>query len=208
MGLSVLSEHSMMYRFAIFFTLVLIGASGKNLSRNADDWVLSEEDLAKIINLVICACDDGEYDGQMSLDEYLSPKCEAIGFHIFEHENDEDDFGHVDANGDGFITFEEAFDAAMNVMPAGRKMPALRDFAEEHAVQAAVHILGCACDTDGSMTVTTKRLLPMSVKLFKLGLSGNLFWMNTFKKLIKMAMGKLMNKKLQMLSIMPLKMTF
>merc|ERR1712026_304085 len=137
MGLSVLSEHCMMYRFAIFFTLVLIGASGKNLSRN--DWVPSEEDLAKIINLVICACDDGEYDGQMSLDEYLSPKCEAIGFHIFEHENDEDDFGHVDVNGDGFITFEEAFEAAMNVMPAGRKMPALRDFAEEHAVQAAVH---------------------------------------------------------------------
>merc|ERR1711963_87764 len=136
MGLSVLSEHCMMYRFAIFFTSVLIGASGKNLSRNGDDWVPSEEDLAKIINLVICACDDGEYDGQMSLDEYLSPKCEAIGFHIFEHENDEDDFGHVDANGDGFITFEEAFEAAMNVMPAGRKMPALRDFAEEQAVQA------------------------------------------------------------------------
>merc|ERR1711971_110851 len=143
-----------MYKFAILLTLVLIGASGKNLSRNGDDWVPSEEDLQKIIDLVLCACDDGDYDHQLSIEEYTSPVCEAIGFHLFDHENSADDFDFIDINGDGIATFDEIFNSAMDAVSAGRKfVPAKRDFTTEHAVQAAVHVLGCACDNDMSMSV-------------------------------------------------------
>merc|ERR1739842_116479 len=34
--------------------------------------------------------------------------------------------------------------------------PALRDFTTEHAVQAAVHVLGCACDSNESFTVDSE----------------------------------------------------
>merc|ERR1712051_573912 len=146
-----------MYKFALLLTLVLIGASGKNLSRNGDDWVPSEEDLQKIIDLVLCACDDGDYDHQLSIEEYTSPVCEAIGFHLFDHENSADDFDFIDTNGDGIATFDEIFNSAMDAVSAGRKfVPAKRDFTTEHAVQAAVHVLGCACDNDMSMSVDSE----------------------------------------------------
>ena len=41
------------------------------------DWVPSEEDLQKIIDLVLCSCDDGDYDHQLSIEEYTSPVCEV-----------------------------------------------------------------------------------------------------------------------------------
>merc|ERR1712051_85074 len=146
-----------MYKFALLLTLVLIGASGKNLSRNGDDWVPSEEDLQKIIDLVLCACDDGDYDHQLSIEEYTSSVCEAIGFHLFDHENSADDFDFIDTNGDGIATFDEIFNSAMDAVSAGRKfVPSKRDFTTEHAVQAAVHVLGCACDNDMSMSVDSE----------------------------------------------------
>merc|ERR1739844_484686 len=146
-----------MYKFALLLTLVLIGASGKNLSRNGDDWVPSEEDLQKIIDLVLCSCDDGDYDHQLSIEEYTSPVCEAIGFHLFDHENSADDFDYIDTNQDGVATFDEIFSSAMEAVHGPRKFtPALRDFTTEHAVQAAVHVLGCACDNDMSFTVDSE----------------------------------------------------
>merc|ERR1719362_799937 len=130
-----------MYKFALLLTLVLIGASGKNLSRNGDDWVPSE----------------GDYDHQLSIEEYTSPVCEAIGFHLFDHENSAEDFDFIDTNGDGIATFDEIFNSAMDAVSAGRKfVPAKRDFTTEHAVQAAVHVLGCACDNDMSMSVDSE----------------------------------------------------
>merc|ERR1712127_904140 len=125
-----------MYKFALLLTLVLIGASGKNLSRNGDDWVPSEEDLQKIIDLVLCSCDDGDYDHQLSIEEYTSPVCEAIGFHLFDHENSADDFDFIDTDGDGIATFDEISNSAMDAVSAGRKfVPAKRDFTTEQAVQ-------------------------------------------------------------------------
>merc|ERR1739844_803305 len=123
-----------MYKFALLLTLVFIGASGKNLSRNGDDWVPYEEDLQKIIDLVLCSCDDGDYDHQLSIEEYTSPVCEAIGFHLFDHENSADDFDYIDTNQDGVATFDEIFSSAME----------------------AVHVLGCACDNDMSFTVDSE----------------------------------------------------
>merc|ERR1712051_680775 len=200
-----------MYKFALLLTLVLIGASGKNLSRNGDGFGLenggqhcwagcnsqqgkcawcgtdgwcckkgwtgngcdgtfggsnhhlcvlkpSEEDLQKIIDLVLCSCDDGDYDHQLSIEEYTSPVCKAIGFHLFDHENSADDFDFIDTNGDGVATFEEIFNSAMDAVPAGRKFtPAFTVLSgEEHAVQAAVHVLGCACDSNGSFTIDSE----------------------------------------------------
>ena len=63
---------------------VMLTIPTRTTSKNIDkiqfffsDWVPSEEDLQKIIDLVLCACDDGDYDHQLSLDEYTSPVCEV-----------------------------------------------------------------------------------------------------------------------------------
>merc|ERR1712172_350442 len=52
--------------------------------------------------------------------------------------------------------FDEIFNSAMDVVPAGRKFtPAFTVLSgEEHAVQAAVHVLGCACDSNESFTLS------------------------------------------------------
>ena len=52
---------------------------------------------------------------------------------MFDHENDENEFNIADANGDGILTPQEVFDAAVNGIPtkriaaAGRRA-ASRDF--------------------------------------------------------------------------------
>merc|ERR1712066_183928 len=156
---TVASKHFNMYKFALILVLAFIGASGKNLVRNDDnDHEFTEQELKDIINLVFCACDnDGDF--QLTLDEYLGPICEAVGFYMFEHENHENDFTSGDANGDGILTVDEAFNGATNDIPTHRISAALRsaasrDFQTDVAVEAGVRVLGCACDTDGSFTVS------------------------------------------------------
>jgi len=114
--------------------------------------------LKDIINLVFCACDtDGDF--KLTLDEYLGPVCEVVGFYMFDHENDENDFTSADADGDGIVTVEEVFNGATNDIPTRRISAALRsaasrDFQKDDAIEAGVRVLGCACDTDGSLTVS------------------------------------------------------
>jgi len=147
-----------MYKFALLLTLAFIGASGKNLGRNDDDLVdFTEQDVQDLINLVFCACDnDGDF--QLSVDEYLGPVCEAVGVYMFDHENDENEFNIADANGDGILTPQEVFDAAVNGISTKRiaaavRSAASRDFQKDDAIEAGVRVLGCACDTDFSMSV-------------------------------------------------------
>ena len=39
---------------------------------------LNEENVQDILNMVFCACDEGEYDGMLSLDEFTSEVCGVI----------------------------------------------------------------------------------------------------------------------------------
>merc|ERR550534_1800584 len=112
--------------------------------------------LENTIHMVFCACDSNE-EFDLTLDEYLSPVCEAVGFFMFHHENSEDDFTMIDFNEDGILSPGEVFYAAMNAdeMLTGRSIAALRQsFNKDEAIEAGVRVLGCACDTDGSLTVS------------------------------------------------------
>jgi len=148
-----------MYKFALILSLAFLGASGKNIARNdANDHDFTEQDVENVIKLVFCSCDnDGDF--QLNLDEYLGPVCEAVGLYMFDHENDENDFTIVDANGDGSLTVEEVFTTFMNEISSERiatalRGAALRDFSKGDAIEAGVRVLGCACDTDFTYTVS------------------------------------------------------
>jgi len=113
-------------------------------------------DLENTIHMVFCACGHDE-NFDLTLEEYLSPVCEAVGFYMFHHENSENDFTMIDFNEDGILTPGEVFYAAMNAdeMPTGRSIAGLRQsFNQDQAIEAGVRVLGCACDTDGSLTVS------------------------------------------------------
>jgi hypothetical protein len=114
-------------------------------------------DLENTIHMVFCACDTDYTDYALTLDEYLTPVCEAVGFFMFHHENSANDFTNADANGNEILTPGEVFSAVMNAgdMHTRRSAAALRQsFDHDQAAEAGVRVLGCACDTDGSMTVS------------------------------------------------------
>merc|ERR1711935_299902 len=121
-------------------------------------------DLENTIHMVFCACDTDYTDYALTLDEYLTPVCEAVGFFMFHHENSEDEFTIADTNGDGILTPGDVFSAVMNggELHTRRSFAALRQsFDPEQGretvfphLEAGVRVLGCACDTDGSMTVS------------------------------------------------------
>ena len=75
---------------------------------------LTEDDVRDIINLVFCACDQGDHDGDLTLDEWMGPVCENVNDHLFGYQVSEDDFNNADANGDGVCTVDEVHDFAMS----------------------------------------------------------------------------------------------
>ena len=72
-----------------------------------------EEDAKDVIRLVFCACDDGDRDGNLDLDEWMGAVCENVNDHLFGYQVSEEDFNGADANGDGLCSVEEVFDYVM-----------------------------------------------------------------------------------------------
>ena len=59
-----------------FFLIAKFLASPKTLcTPSILDW--TEEDVRNVIHLVFCACDEEDYDHELSLEEYTSPVCEV-----------------------------------------------------------------------------------------------------------------------------------
>merc|ERR1712203_455329 len=52
---------------------------------------MAEEDVRDIINLVFCACDQGDHDGDLTLEEWMGPVCENVNDHLFGYQVSEDD---------------------------------------------------------------------------------------------------------------------
>ena len=82
---------------------------------------LTSDDVEDIINLVFCACDQGDHDGDLTLEEWMGPVCENVNDHLFGYQVSEDDFNNADANGDGKCTVDEVHDFAMS-HAAGRSL--------------------------------------------------------------------------------------
>ena len=60
---------------------------------------------------------------------------------MFDHENDENDFNIVDANGDGSLTVEEVFTTFMNEVSSERIATALRGAALRDFSKGMYYIL-------------------------------------------------------------------
>merc|ERR1711862_8288 len=155
MGRIHLRFNPKMSKFTLFLAFILIGASAKHLSRNAEEW--TEDDIRNVLHMVFCACDEGDMDGSITLDELTSPVCSAIHLHMFDYEVNEDDFNACDLNGDGKLEVDEVMEAIMNEASSMRSWQ-LRDFSENTHVEAAVRVLGCSCDYDGSMSLSWEEI--------------------------------------------------
>jgi len=150
---SVSCKSRKMLKLVLFLFLAVFGSLAKNLPRNDEDW--TEEDVRNVIHLVFCACDEEDYDHELSLEEYTSPVCEAINDHLFGYQVTAEDFWYMDENKDGHISVDEVFDA-ISKHAGGRKgsFKTLRDFSDNVHVEAAVRVIGCACDNDGNMALS------------------------------------------------------
>merc|ERR1712045_1009776 len=108
-----------------------------------------DEDVVALTHIIMCACDD-DGSGAISHAEATSDVC----FAIHETEVPAAEFDAADTNGDGEIDFDEAMAWAMSNAPATR-IAELREnfFSNDDHVEAAVRVLGCVCDTNGSYTL-------------------------------------------------------
>merc|ERR1711902_28780 len=83
-------------------------------SEEEEDSELTEEDVRDIISLVFCACDQGDRDGDLTLDEWMGPVCENVNDQLFGYQVNEDDFNNADADGNGECTVDEVHDYVMS----------------------------------------------------------------------------------------------
>ena len=99
-----------MVKFLVLLALCLTATSGLYVRNGLD---LTEDQVKDIVRLVFCACDQGDHDGDLTLDEWLGPVCENVNDHLFGYQVNEDDFNGADANADGVCTVEEVHDYIM-----------------------------------------------------------------------------------------------
>merc|ERR1712004_537640 len=121
------------------------------------DYDLTEDDVRDIINLVFCACDQGDHDGDLTLDEWMGPVCENVNDHLFGYQVTEEDFNNADANGDGVCTVDEVHDFAMSHADM-RSLNREFYFSNDASVEAQVRLIGCACDNDGDYMLSLEEV--------------------------------------------------
>merc|ERR1711953_718659 len=144
-----------MLKFLVLLALFLSGTSGRHL--RDDDYDLTEDDVRDIINLVFCACDQGDHDGDLTLDEWMGPVCENVNDHLFGYQVSEDDFNDADANGDGVCTVDEVHDFAMSHADM-RSLNREFYFSDDAGIEAKVRLIGCACDNDGDYMLSLEEV--------------------------------------------------
>merc|ERR1711902_379665 len=89
------------------------------------------DDMETFLNIVFCACDENQ-NGSLDHGELNTEVCQVIT----QHEISSGTFDDVDSNDDGEVTKEEVIDYAMS------------------HIDAAVRVIGCVCDTDGSWSLS------------------------------------------------------
>jgi len=137
-----------------------------------EDYDLTEDDVRDIINLVFCACDQGDHDGDLTLEEWMGPVCENVNDHLFGYQVSEDDFNAADANGDGVCTVDEVHDFAMSKAEM-RSLNRELYFSDDASVEAQVRLIGCACDKDEDYMLSFEEVNEEHCVLLQHWLFGN-----------------------------------
>merc|ERR1712029_1030833 len=167
-----------MLKLVLLLALFLTGTSGRYL-RN-DDYDLTEDDVEDIINLVFCACDQGDHDGDLTLEEWMGPVCENVNDHLFGYQVSEDDFNDADANGDGVCTVDEVHDFAMSHADR-RSLNREFYFSNDAGIEAKVRLIGCACDNDGDYMLSLEEVNDDKCVIVQNWLFGNNLDEETFE---------------------------
>merc|ERR1711860_431700 len=136
------------------------------------DYDMTEDDVRDIIKLLFCACDQGDHDGDLTLDEWMGPVCENVNDHLFGYQVSEDDFNDADANGDGVCTVDEVHDFAMSHADM-RSLNREFYFSNDASVEAQVRLIGCACDNDGDYMLSLEEVNDDKCVLVQNWLFGN-----------------------------------
>ena len=106
--------------------------------------------METFLNIVFCACDENQ-NGSLDHGELNTEVCQVIT----QHEISSGTFDDVDSNDDGEVTKEEVIDYAMSHMHTrAASMKVARGFHENAHIDAAVRVIGCVCDTDGSWSLS------------------------------------------------------
>merc|ERR1712211_84634 len=136
------SISNIMIKTALLVTLFFVGSLSKSTSRN--------DDMETFLNIVFCACDENQ-NGSLDHGELNTEVCQVIT----QHEISSGTFDDVDTNDDGEVTKEEVLDYAMSHMHTrAASMKVARGFHENAHIDAAVRVIGCVCDTDGSWSLS------------------------------------------------------
>merc|ERR1719350_468324 len=147
-----------MIRIGLFLSLILVGASAAPKAAKSLRQDFTEEDVEAILDMVFCACDEGNHDGVLSLDEFTSEVCEVVNDHLFDYQVNEEDFEELDSNGDGQLSTDEVFDAFNAMFNPSSRSNSLKLFSNNEYIEAGVRVLGCACDSDESMSLSWEEL--------------------------------------------------
>merc|ERR1712127_64899 len=176
------SHLSKMIRIGLFLALIFAGASAKYLTQAATNLRqdFTEEDVEAILNMVFCACDEGDRDGVLSLDEFTSDVCEVVNDHLFDYQVNEEDFENLDSNDDGQLSTAEVFGAFNAMFNSNSRSNSLKLFSNNEYIEAGVRVLGCACDSDESMSlsweeVSTEECVFVQDRVFEEHLDENAF---------------------------------
>merc|ERR1711894_511724 len=152
--MGIFSHLSKMIRVGLFLALILAGAPAAPKAAKSLRQDFTEEDVEAILDMVFCACDEGDRDGVLSLDEFTSEVCEVVNNHLFDYQVNAQDFENLDSNDDGQLSTAEVFGAFNAMFNSKSRSNSLKLFSNNEYIEAGVRVLGCACDSDESMSLS------------------------------------------------------
>merc|ERR1719189_3439354 len=141
-----------MIKIGLILTLILAGSLAKHIPSQRHDF--TEENVQDVLNMVFCACDEGEHDGSLSLDEFTSEVCEVVNDHLFGYQPNQEDFEELDGDNDGQLSTDEVFGALSEMLSPSTRKLSMKMFSNNVYIEAGIRVLGCACDNDGSMSLS------------------------------------------------------
>merc|ERR1719431_1361323 len=140
-----------MMKIGLILTLIFTGSLAKSIPSHRE---FTEENVQDVVNMVFCACDEGEHDGSLSLDEFTSEVCGVVNDHLFEYQPNQEDFEELDGDNDGQLSTDEVFGALSEMLTPSVRKSSLKIFSNNVLIEAGVRVVGCACDNDESMSLS------------------------------------------------------
>merc|ERR1711935_1236335 len=83
-----------------------------------------------------------------------SEVCGVVNDHLFGYQPNQEDFEELDGDNDGQLSTDEVFGALSEMLSPSERKFSLKMFSNNVFVEAGVRVLGCACDNDGSMSLS------------------------------------------------------